>query len=537
MPAFDPKRTLAVPPFRCLCQTYLAMFSERKPSIRIWVATIVALAVLLASGPSFAEKRIALVIGNGAYPNVGALKNPPNDAKLMANTLRSLGFDVIERIDVNQKGMKKAIKAFGNKLEAGGKDAVGLFYYAGHGVQVGGENYMVPVNVDIQDEADVDIETVSATAVQGNMSFAGNRLNIIIMDSCRNNPFKRSFRSATRGLARMDATKGTLIAYATSPGDVAADGKGVNSPYTEALSQALLTPGLTVERVFKKVRNSVVASTNSNQVPWEASSLTGADFYFKGGAETVAPATSEASPEVAFWNSIQDSENPAEFETFIKAYPNSPFSALAQTRIEALEQKKQAALTPQPAPVQPVQTPSTGTEQVEIAFWNSIKDSGDPESFKAYMNQFPNGQFHSLATMRLNGILEKLNTQQDTEAQTRNLRENYKILNGTWCGPKGNHVWSSASSANITYDNEYLDGIVGDLTFNGNEFSVKMSYSFTTYTYYYRMENIDTVKHYRTDGGVQNYVYKRCGDGEGLFDVGAAKSKSKQPENQFETKN
>jgi len=171
--------------------------------------------------------------------------------------------------------MKRAIKAFGNRLEAGGKGAVGLFYYAGHGVQVGGENYMIPVDVEIQDEDDVDIEAVFANAVLANMAYAGNRLNIIVMDACRNNPFRRSFRAVSRGLARMDASKGTLIAYATAPGEVAADGSGDNSPYTKALAKAMLTRGLTVERVFKEVRNDVVVAIKNNQVPWEASSLTG----------------------------------------------------------------------------------------------------------------------------------------------------------------------------------------------------------------------------------------------------------------------
>lgn len=328
------------------------MFIERKSTIRVLVGLVIALAVLLASEPSFAEKRIALVIGNGAYPNLGVLKNPPNDAKLMARTLRSLGFDVIERIDADQKGMKKAIKAFGNKLEAGGKDAVGLFYYAGHGVQVGGANYMIPVNVDIQDEADVDIEAVSATAVQGNMAFAGNRLNIIVMDACRNNPFKRSFRSASRGLAKMDASKGTLIAYATSPGDVAADGKGDNSPYTAALAKAMLTPGLTVERMFKEVRNQVVTATNSNQVPWEASSLTGADFYFNGGGTTLqaptaaAPAT-QAAPaidkEAMFWQSVQNSENVDLYEAYLSQYPTGTFAILAKVKIAELKKNIQTA--------------------------------------------------------------------------------------------------------------------------------------------------------------------------------------------------
>lgn len=293
------------------------------------------------------EKRVALVIGNGAYPNVGELPNPPNDAKLMAKTLRALDFDVIERINAGQKDMKKAIKLFGEKLEEAGKDAVGLFYFAGHGVQVGGTNYLIPVNVDIQDESDVDIEAVSANTVQQQMAYAGNRLNLIVMDACRNNPFKRSFRSASRGLARMDASKGTLIAYATSPGDVAADGSGGNSPYTEALSKALLTPGLTVERVFKEVRNSVVSVTNNRQVPWEASSLTGGDFYFKAEPVQVAatvPAAPSTSTEVLVWNSIKDSSDAAIFRGYLKQYPSGIFAAIANEKLRSVEEAKVARL-------------------------------------------------------------------------------------------------------------------------------------------------------------------------------------------------
>ncbi|MDD9913812.1 MAG: caspase family protein, partial [Rhodospirillaceae bacterium] len=179
-----------------------------------------------------AQQRITLVVGNGAYTNVGALPNPPNDARLIANTLRSLSFDVIEHIDVDQKTLKRAVSEFGDKLEAAGKDAVGLFYYAGHGVQVRDENFLIPVNADIEREKDVDIESVSVNAVLDNMAFAGNRLNIVILDARRNNPYKAGFRSAARGLAKMQATKGTLVAYATAPGDVAADGTGRNSPYS-----------------------------------------------------------------------------------------------------------------------------------------------------------------------------------------------------------------------------------------------------------------------------------------------------------------
>ena len=183
----------------------------------VLIVFAISLALTL-SNEAWAEKRIALVIGNGAYPNIGELANPSNDARLMADTLRQLGFEVIEKVNVSQKPMKKAIKAFGNRLNRAGKDAIGLFYYAGHGVQVNGENYLIPVNVEIIDEADVDIEAVGMRAILQNMEYAGNDMNIIVMDACRNNPFKRGFRSARRGLARMDASKGTLIAYATAPG-------------------------------------------------------------------------------------------------------------------------------------------------------------------------------------------------------------------------------------------------------------------------------------------------------------------------------
>ena len=269
--------------------------------------------------------RIALVIGNSGYDDMPPLANPANDAQLMAATLRKIGFEVIERIDADLNTMQLAVFALQDRLTEAGADAVGLFYYAGHGVQIGGTNYLIPIGAEINREKDVDIEAVSANAVLANMEFAGNRVNIVIMDACRNNPYKRSFRSAARGLAEMSATAGTLIAYATGPGDVAADGSGANSPYTLALSRAMNTSGLTVERMFKQVRNEVRTETNERQTPWESSSLTGADFYFTPKASTETPpapeqtaaltpgpaqekttAPSDDSFELAFWNSIED---------------------------------------------------------------------------------------------------------------------------------------------------------------------------------------------------------------------------------------
>jgi formylglycine-generating enzyme required for sulfatase activity len=237
------------------------------------------------------EQRVALVIGNGAYEST-PLRNPPNDAQTMGGLLRQLGFDVVEKENLTQKDMKKEIQAFGQKLLKGG---VGLFYYAGHGMQVNGRNYLIPVGAQIEHEKQVEYEAVDVGAVLAEMDNARNRLNIVILDACRDNPFARSFRSGAQGLASMNAPSGTLIAYATAPGSVANDGSGENGIYTGALVKTMAAPGVKVEEVFKQVRSVVREETQGRQVPWEASSLEG-DFYFKppAPAPVVAPA---AAPE------------------------------------------------------------------------------------------------------------------------------------------------------------------------------------------------------------------------------------------------
>ncbi|MBW2523091.1 MAG: caspase family protein [Deltaproteobacteria bacterium] len=229
----------------------------------------------VAVAPPTDERRVALVIGNGAYRG-GRLANPVHDARAMAAALRQLGFAVTERSDLDQKQMKLAIRAFGRKLHGGG---VGLFYYAGHGAQVGGQNYLIPLGADIPSEDHVDVESVPLRAVLAEIADAGNRLNLVILDACRNNPFARRFRSLQRGLAFVDAPQGTLIAYATAPGAVADDGTGQHGAYTEALVRHIRTPGVPVESVFKAVRRDVQSTTAGRQTPWESSSLTG-EFSF-----------------------------------------------------------------------------------------------------------------------------------------------------------------------------------------------------------------------------------------------------------------
>jgi hypothetical protein len=236
----------------------------------------VLLAFLIPGIPQSAqERRIALIIGNGAYKS-SPLRNPVNDATDIANALRNLGFYVILKTNANQRTMEESIRNFGKKLHLGG---VGLFYFAGHGLQVKGINYLIPLGANIGSEADVKYEAVDAGRVLAQMEEAENDLNIVILDACRNNPFARSFRSSGKGLSRMDAPKGSLIAYATSPGSVAADGEGRNGIYTKYLLKYMSSPNLKVEEVLKQVRVDVINDTNEKQIPWESSSLTG-DFYF-----------------------------------------------------------------------------------------------------------------------------------------------------------------------------------------------------------------------------------------------------------------
>ena len=225
----------------------------------------------IASG----EQRIALVIGNGSYKS-SPLINPVNDARAMIRVLGESGFKVMSKENVGQKEMQAALRDFGDALKNGG---VGLFYYAGHGMQVKGKNYLIPVDANIEREDEVAYTSVDANQILDKMESAGNRLNIVILDACRNNPFARSFRSAGNGLAQMEAPVGTLIAFATAPGSVASDGKGDNGLYTQHLLNAIKAPGARIEDVFKRVRTNVRRDTEGKQIPWESTSLEG-DFVF-----------------------------------------------------------------------------------------------------------------------------------------------------------------------------------------------------------------------------------------------------------------
>ncbi|MBF0472455.1 MAG: caspase family protein [Nitrospirae bacterium] len=332
------------------------------------------------------EKRVALVIGNGAY-KTSPLKNPVNDALAMAKVLESLNFEVISGVNLTKDEMMKRVIAFGNKIKDGG---VGLFYFAGHGVAFNGQNYLIPINATIDSQEVVEVEAMSADYVLARMDAAKNRLNIVILDACRNNPFARSFRSVSNGLAQMKAPEGSFIAYATAPGSVASDGGGKNGLYTQELIKSMNKPGLKIEEMFKDVRISVESQSGKKQTPWESSSITG-DFYFKidpnagssiSQTQTVQTVQKSLSPIEEHWQTIKNSTDISDFRDFITAHPNSSFVAAAQAKIKQLEKIQQ-----KPKAVEIVKTPEPVKPQKTISNDNNVKTNVDTPTNKQNSSQ------------------------------------------------------------------------------------------------------------------------------------------------------
>lgn len=300
------------------------------------VTTLAPTAAPITAAPAGGGKRLALVIGNGSYRDA-PLKNPVSDARALSTKLRALGFEVMIGENLGQRDMTRLVARFGERLA--GHD-VGMFFFAGHGIQVKGKNYLIPVDAQISSENSVRAEAVDVDAVLDQLS--ASPLNLVILDACRNNPFERRFRSLSGGLAQMEAPKGTLIAYATAPGKVAQDGEGANSTYTTALLKVLGEPGLAVESVFKRVRSEVSRMTGDTQIPWEASSLTG-DFYFVSANPPAAPAAaagSDAEAELLFWQSVKDSPDRGDYEAYLRQFPNGRFAEIARNRLNRMKSTK-----------------------------------------------------------------------------------------------------------------------------------------------------------------------------------------------------
>lgn len=333
-------------------------------------------AALLAMGEARAEEdltRVALVIGNSAYANAPQLANPRNDARSMASSLRTLGFVVEEGVDLDTAGMYSAVRNFGALAESAD---VALVFYAGHGIQVDGVNYLLPTDVSLARERDLNYEGVSLDLVMSEVAQT-KRLGIVIIDACRDNPFAEQLARSMgpsrstlvgRGLARVEAAPAdTLIAFATRDGAVADDGDGANSPYTTALLSHLGEPGLEIGQYFRRVRDTVLDATNGRQEPFVYGSLSADQFYLNPGltgsfqqAAIIAPtipnppsSTSQEDrgmsndTERLFWESIKDSTNKADFDAYLRQFPTGVFAALARNRIAVIVASEQA-VTPAP---------------------------------------------------------------------------------------------------------------------------------------------------------------------------------------------
>lgn len=347
----------------------------------LWVALVIGGAV---PGLVRAEPRIALVIGNGAYAAVSPLTNPLRDAELMARTLEGLGFEVTLAGDADLAEMQAAISAFGRSLREAGEDATGLFYYAGHGVQSFGRNYILPVDASLTDAADLSLVAVEAEAVLRQMASARNRTNIFILDACRNNPFPDSVGFGETGLAEMDAPAGTYIAYATSPGRVALDGAGDNSPFTTALAREIAVPGQTIEAAFKNVRVAVLEETGGQQTPWDTSLLT--TEVVLAAAEVEDPLTRAARE---LWEDVRDTGDPVAVMLYLRAYPDSPFRVEAEAHLETLVAATGAA---------PVEgSPSAA----EMAAFDAASAEGTAAGWERFIAAYPESALTEAAQIEL----------------------------------------------------------------------------------------------------------------------------------------
>lgn len=339
------------------------------------------LLIFLFASPSLAQgKRVALVIGNSEYRHTGRLDNPKNDAADMAAILKNIGFTVIEGRDLDKPAMDGTVRDFAEALN---NARAGLFFYAGHGLQVAGQNYLVPVDAKLTTASALDFEMIRLDLVHRTME-RETSTNILIIDACRDNPLARNLARALgtrstqigRGLAPVESGEGSLISFSTQPGNVALDGTGRNSPFAAALLRHMGTPGDDLPSILINVRNDVIQATGRRQVPWEHSALT-AKFFF------VPPKTSAEQVELAFWISVKDSTNPAVLGTYLERYPSGEFTSIARALIEQYRQQQQAELLAHEAQLRREDEARKRAEVERLEAERKVTESRDKELNKA----------------------------------------------------------------------------------------------------------------------------------------------------------
>jgi uncharacterized caspase-like protein len=345
------------------------------------VRAVLVMCLLLWATGAEAGERLALVIGNGDYANLPILANPASDAALVAANLTKVGFKVTALTNQTQGQLKSAVAAFADAIEKAGPDTIAAFYYAGHGVQIDGTNFLIPIDAQAKTKGDIVLGAVSASDVLRTLELSKARVNVLVLDACRDNPFSQGTRSISRGLARIDAPAGSIVAYSTAPGQVAQDGEAGNSPYAAALATHLATPGLSLEDVFRKVRIDVSEKTSGAQVPWEETSLTQEVMLAGEAAATVplvaTPPAATASTDVLSAHAYQVAvgANTAEaYDGFIRQFPSAKETSLALRNREMLNDE---------------------------ANWRKAVESNSIGAYKIYMTLHPAGVYASEAQQRL----------------------------------------------------------------------------------------------------------------------------------------
>lgn len=350
-----------------------------------YLTVIVSLfCMLFTAHAAKADRRVAFVVGNGTYKNVAQLPNPPIDAKAMAAVLRNVGFEVVEGTNLTRDTMTERLLEFGKKAQ--GAD-VAVFFYAGHGIAIGGTNYLLPVDADIKSEMDVKLGAAINIDLTLDQTMSDAKVKLVFLDACRDNPFAAKIKSnsATRsvsvqtGLAEMKSGEGTLIAFATGPGQTAQDGKeGANSPFTRALIGHITAPGVEIQQAMTEVRAQVNEETNKGQLPWGHTNLIGAVYLnpkaapaatatapAASGTATVASISGGTDVELEFWRSVKESNKPEELNAYLTNYPNGQFKSLALARIAALQSGPSTATRNLAAGVDPATFTEESTQTTE----------------------------------------------------------------------------------------------------------------------------------------------------------------------------
>ncbi|HXW40688.1 MAG TPA: caspase family protein [Xanthobacteraceae bacterium] len=351
-------------------------------------AAAAAIAAFLAlAAPARAQDKVALIVGNGTYQNVPVLPNPPHDAADVAAAFARLGFSVQVVTNASYEDMRRALLKFSGQAR---NAQMAVVFFAGHGMEMDGDNWLIPVDAELKTDLDVDQEAISLHSVMLMVSVA-SKLGLVVLDACRNNPFlgkmKRTIvtRSLSRGLSRIEPTNNVLVAYSAKDGTTAADGNGRNSPFTAAFLKYLEMPGLEVNFLFRDVRDDVIAATGGEQQPFVYGSLSKEAIYFKAPPVAPAPPAADAA-DAAAWSLLKETTDGAALKRFVAQYPNSPQRKDAEARIAALEE---AAAT-KPVPPRP-----------DEVTWELLKETTDEAALKRFVAQYPNSPLRKDAEARI----------------------------------------------------------------------------------------------------------------------------------------